>query len=296
MQVRRETRTVSLSEIPLVIGLFLASPLSLVVGRLVGSAAVLIFYRRSPPLKTAFNLALFSRRRPSRWPSSAAGPGRPGDTGPGPGWPPTRRRWPPTCIGSRGRRVIAVYEGAAPAAAVLREAVAQPVQLLACTVALVAVTSLSAAPESGWLLVAFGAMLLLGFRSYAGLAERHEYLERLSRFSQAVGRATQFDEVMTSVLSEARQLLRAERASAAFVTADGELLARVRLGPRPAEPLRGPGDGGGRRRAPPVLDSGAPLVMPRTSRDPDGGRWLDQYGMRDAVAVSLGGARASPAC
>src|SRR3954465_10875389 len=58
IQIKREAQTVSISELPLVLGLFFASPLHLLVGRLVGSAAILLFHRRSAPLKTAFNLAL----------------------------------------------------------------------------------------------------------------------------------------------------------------------------------------------------------------------------------------------
>ena len=58
VQARRETQTISLSEIPLVLGLYFASPLALIVGRALGSAAAMIGYRRSPPLKITVNLAL----------------------------------------------------------------------------------------------------------------------------------------------------------------------------------------------------------------------------------------------
>src|SRR5690349_4856999 len=60
LQVRREAQTVSVSELPLVLGLFFSSPLGLLAGRLAGSAAVLVLHRRSAPLKTLFNLALVS--------------------------------------------------------------------------------------------------------------------------------------------------------------------------------------------------------------------------------------------
>jgi diguanylate cyclase (GGDEF)-like protein len=292
VQVRRETRTVSLSEIPLVMGLFLASPLGLVVGRLIGGAAILICYRRSPPLKAAFNIALFAAETavavavfdrlghlvtnsgPASWLAAYVAAF-------------TANALAITVVGA----VIAIYEGARPRRMLLREAASQPASLLAVIVGLVAVTTLSASTDNLWLLVALGVVLLVGFRRYASLSERHQYLERLSQFSQAVGRATQIDEVMTNVLSEARQLLRAERASAAFVTADGEFVARVRLGPDPgmtrSEDPPTAADEAVMRR---VLASGSPLLMPRTTRDPEARAWLDQYGMRDAVAVPLGGA------
>src|SRR4051794_27056155 len=56
VQVRRQPQRVSLSEFPLVLGLFFAAPLALVVGGLVGSALAFVGHRR-PPLKTAVNLA-----------------------------------------------------------------------------------------------------------------------------------------------------------------------------------------------------------------------------------------------
>src|SRR3954464_13651917 len=58
IQIRREAHTISLSEIPLVLGLFLASPQDLLIGRLASSAIVFFLVRRSRPIKSAFNLAV----------------------------------------------------------------------------------------------------------------------------------------------------------------------------------------------------------------------------------------------
>src|SRR5437870_1506078 len=54
---RRQAHTLSLSEVPLVLGLFAASPLVLVGTQLVGMGAALVVYRRQRPLKIVFNLA-----------------------------------------------------------------------------------------------------------------------------------------------------------------------------------------------------------------------------------------------
>ena len=54
---RRETHTLSLSEVPLVLGLFAVSPLALVAAQTVGMGAGLVLYRRQRPVKLAFNLA-----------------------------------------------------------------------------------------------------------------------------------------------------------------------------------------------------------------------------------------------
>ncbi len=55
---RRQTHTLTVTEIPLVVGLALASPLALLGGRLVGSALALVAWRRLPGRKVAFNLTL----------------------------------------------------------------------------------------------------------------------------------------------------------------------------------------------------------------------------------------------
>ena len=83
IQARRETQTISLSEIPLVLGLYFAAPMAMLVGRLVGSAAVMIVL---PPVaaaedrlqpgaarcpRPALALAMF---RASRRPRPGAGP------------------------------------------------------------------------------------------------------------------------------------------------------------------------------------------------------------------------------
>jgi len=58
IQVRREAQTVSLSEIPLVLGLYFAAPATLGCAWVLGPGLVFFFYRRQAPVKVAFNLAL----------------------------------------------------------------------------------------------------------------------------------------------------------------------------------------------------------------------------------------------
>ena len=57
--VRRDSHTISLVEVPLILGLVFASPTGLLVGWLAGAGAALAIHRRQPPTKLAFNLALF---------------------------------------------------------------------------------------------------------------------------------------------------------------------------------------------------------------------------------------------
>jgi diguanylate cyclase (GGDEF)-like protein len=57
---RRNAHSFSLSELPLVLGLYFANPLTLVTSRLVGAVVALWLIRRHPPIKVVFNLALYA--------------------------------------------------------------------------------------------------------------------------------------------------------------------------------------------------------------------------------------------
>lgn len=60
LRFHRHAHSFSLSEIPLVIGLFLAAPVHLLVGQAIGTGVALAFHRRQAPVKLGFNLAQFS--------------------------------------------------------------------------------------------------------------------------------------------------------------------------------------------------------------------------------------------
>jgi diguanylate cyclase (GGDEF)-like protein len=291
LQVRRETQAIAFTEIPLVLGLFLTSPLAVLAGRVVASAVVMVAYRRSPPLKIAFNLALATAETsvavavfhalsagahaadPITWVASYAAA-------------LTADALGAFAIGS----VIAVYEGAMRLPQILRDAVSQQVPAMGVTVALLAVLGLTVSPASVWLLVGFGAMLLGAFRTYGSLAERHLNLERLYRFSQAVSSAPEIDQVMGSVLAEARELLRSERATAMFVASEGELIARIALGASgQLTRSEDPPDDLDAWLVGQVIGGRGPQLMPRNARDGAVRRWLDAKGVRDAVAVPLSG-------
>jgi diguanylate cyclase (GGDEF)-like protein len=292
LQFRREARTVSVSEFPLVLGLLLASPSALLIGRLVGSAAILVLHRRSSPLKTAWNLALVTLQTavavalfslvagghgvasPLAWLGAYLGP------------------IAANCLGNLALAlVIAVYEGELDWRRVgLDMVTGEPAAPFVITLAVLAGLSLAASPPSGWLLLVAGGGLLLGYRAYAALSDRNLDMERLYRFTQAVSSSPEVDELLGNVLAEAKELLRAERAEVAFVASSGGDVARVRLG----------GTGRLRRSTEPqaaedhwllscVVAGGSPLLMPRNTRDADQRRWLDAQAARDAVAVPLRG-------
>jgi diguanylate cyclase (GGDEF)-like protein len=292
LQVKRESQDVSVSELPLVLGLFFASPIQLLIGRLAGSAAVLVLHRRSSPLKTMWNLALFSLQTvvavalfdlfsqgrdassPLAWLGAYAGP------------------IAANCVGVVALAlVVAIYEGDFQLRRVLRDMVTgDPAAPVLVTVGLVAVSSLSYSPLMAALLLLLGIGLLAAYRAYAALADRHLSLERLYRFSQAVSSSPEGDEIHRNVLAEARALLHAERAEISFVASDGGDVAHVRLGTigrlgRSSEPPT-PEDQWLLAR---VVGDAEPLLVTRGTRDADERRWLDAQMAREAVAVPLRG-------
>ena len=97
---------------------------------------------------------------------------------------------------------------------------------------------------------------------------------------------------MSNVLGEAKELLHSDRATAAFVGPDGDLVARVRLDAagrlsRSEEPPHPGGRLGARARS---SRRGRRCSCRGTPASPEARRWLAQYGMRDAVIVPLNGA------
>src|SRR4051812_13494093 len=292
IQDKREAQSVSLSELPLVLGLFLASPVDLLVGRLVGSALVFVVRRRATPLKSGFNVVLVACEScvairvfdlvaawahgavPGTWLAAYAAAGVANAV---------------TAVGIG--LVIAGYEGGLRPRRLLWDAVAgQPAMPIVVTIALVAVTSLAASTRSAWLLLGAAAGLIAAYRAYASLSDRHLSLERMYQFSQAVTSSPEADEVLRSVLSEAKALLRCEQAEVAFVASGDRGVARVRLGPSGRlSRSEGPQQALDGWLLSSVLDAGAPVLMPRGSRDQPGRGWLDSEALREAVAVPLRG-------
>ncbi|SDP16209.1 diguanylate cyclase (GGDEF) domain-containing protein [Klenkia soli] len=290
VQTAREARTVSVSELPLVLGLFFASPVDLLLGRLLGSAAVFTWQRRSP-LKTGWNLALISAQTaltttvfhlladlapghaPLAWLGAFAG------------------AFAAHALGSVAlAAVIAVYERDLDLRGLLRDiAVGDPTAPVVVTVALVVATSLQASVITAWLLVPALVALLLGYRAYASLTERHLAVERLLRFTQAVSDSPETDQVLGRVLGEARELLHAERSEAVFVGAREGVAAHVRLGTsgrltRSEEDLDVDAWIVDR-----VVGDGQKLLLARGTRDPEERAWLQARAAREAVVVPLRG-------
>ncbi|HZE65171.1 MAG TPA: EAL domain-containing protein [Sporichthyaceae bacterium] len=290
LQIQREAQTVSLSEIPLVIGLFMSAPSDLLIGRVVGSFLVFTLQRRQAAIKVAFNTALVAASGslalavwsltwsridagPSAWAGVFAAVIAAG-----------------TFDAIATTMAIACYESTVKLHLLLREIAASGVLAAAVgTIGLVAATAITYDVRAAFLVEATGALLLLSYRAYASLRERHESLEQLYHFSEVVSGAHDVDTVLRSVLEQARQLLRADRA---------EFLAHEFPSSLAPQRMTLLSDGVQRVAGPNELMSTDPVVeqvraerhsmlLARHTKDPAQRAYLDAHGLREAILVPL---------
>jgi diguanylate cyclase (GGDEF)-like protein len=222
IQVRREAHGISLSELATVIGLFYATPGDFVLGRAVGTALAFALWRRQAPAKVLFNCALFFAESGVALLVFHAVRGS--DSGLDP------RAWlaaiAATVAGSligaiAVTGVIALVDGEGRGQDFLIEPVRGAVtSVCVSVVALVGVHALAAGPLAALPLTVALALLLLGYRAYSLLSERHLSLERLYRFSHAVSNDPEVDGILTGVLKHAQEVLRAEYAEVIFVSSE----------------------------------------------------------------------------
>ena len=105
----------------------------------------------------------------------------------------------------------------------------QTVATLANTcLALVAAAVLWQDVRAAWLLLVVATIMLFGYRAYTSLSQRYASLELLYGFTRTVGRSLQTDVVMTAMLTQARDLLRAEIAEITLLGGEDAPALRTR--------------------------------------------------------------------
>jgi diguanylate cyclase (GGDEF)-like protein len=227
LDVNRDTYSISLMEIPLVIGLFLASPLAVVAGRVVGAGLALALYRRQSLLKLSFNVSLLALEAATAvavFRSLGGG----SDFG--------LRSWGPAfaavvtanVISTLGvTSVIALHGGKVTSHG--RQLVVSiiVVPLAGTCLALAAVTLLHGDPPSALLLVAIVAAIFLAYRAYASLSQRYSNLQRLYEFTGVVQGLETVDDPVPPMLKAARSVMRSGVAELTLIRSGPEARATV---------------------------------------------------------------------
>ena len=221
---RREAVSITLTTVPLVVGLFAVSPVTLIAARVLGSALILIVVRHQRPLKLTTNLASFwVQTIVSVLVFRAFSP-----DSPGPG------SWP--------ELLVAVVAGDAAQTVVLLAAislyqrrwehslgdsavVSTVAALVETSVGIVALTLLVSEPAALVPLTVMTALVLLSLRTHRSLGARHRELAELYEFTSAMGGAQLDGQVVTTLLGQARDLMRAERAWLYLDDGEGGLLS-----------------------------------------------------------------------
>jgi diguanylate cyclase (GGDEF)-like protein len=254
LQFRREVHSVTLMEVPLVLGLHFVDPASLILARLAGSLPALAIHSRQRGHKLLFNLALFALEAcvaalVFSWILAGRAPA--GTIG----LAATFGAVLTTDVLSAALVIaaIALQEGTLDRAATRQALASGAVAAVSNTsLALIAVVVLAADRQVAWLLLVLAAVLFIAYRAYASLREQHERLGRLHQFTRVVARSERSDAVAATILAETRELLRAERAELTLFS-DGRGPLRIVL------------DRDGHAKTGPATDASAALdVLART--------------------------------
>jgi diguanylate cyclase (GGDEF)-like protein len=296
VQIHREARSVFLSEIPFVLALAFCSIEGLLLGRFLGALVTFVLVRRQyrQPLKLAFNTALALGE-------SAVGiavfrlvldGGSPVD---GHGWVAlmVASIAASSFAGMAVGLVIQLIEDELSPRALLRMLPSNATQAtVISTVGVIAAISLDANPASTVILLTTGLGLLVAYRGYSQLSDRHLGLERLYRFTQVVSSSPEMSQVLSGILTQACDLLHAERAYITFLPGtSAESGLEVTLN-RAGNIQRGPTTiltAEQHSPAEPALLGTCPVLLPRGSRDPAVRSWLDRRRLRELLAVPLMG-------
>src|ERR671919_597522 len=224
---RRDAHSFSLSEVPLVLGLFFAAPWALVPAQLIGSALALTLHRRQPVLKLAFNLSQFALQGALavvvfRYVVALGDP-----LGPA-GWVAALLATQVTLWVADAAINAAIHlSGDRLPPQAMWEVLGLGVIATAMntSLALSAVTILARSPASAWLALTPLVVLFVAYRAYSSKRAQHERL-------RALHESPQLESAMVTAASQARKLLDAQGGEIILLPdAERETAFSTRLGP-----------------------------------------------------------------
>jgi diguanylate cyclase (GGDEF)-like protein len=292
IQVKREARSVSMSDAPFVVGLLAVAPVAFVAARVAGGFVAQVAARRQhkEPLKLVFNtltsvaeaaagLAVFTSLR--------------GDSLTSP------RSWMAAVLAASVANVVSGlavavliaclesdWPGLRGLAAIVAETGSRAIPP-AC-IGVVATLALSANVWAAVPLLLLCASVLGAYRAYARLTERHQSLERLYQFSQVVAGRTATAEIFTGVLEQVCELLFADGADLTLFDREGRPQTELSLRRDQECEQRTPQHLTAEFRG--LLDAvrdAQPLLLERETKDAEHARWLQEAGFKEAMIVPL---------
>ncbi len=229
--IRGSAHTLSLSELPLVAGLLLATPQELVVAQVAGPIVVLLFVRGSAPVKVAFNVAQFALTATLSVIVLHALVPAPAEIGPG--------VWSATfaAVGAGSLvaaalvlAVIALAEGTLPSLEMLRMfGVDLVVSLTNTSIGLAGATLMAQDWSAGWLIIPPAAVLILAYRAYMSEHTKHQSLDFLYGVARSLSRAADIESALVDLLERTRDAFRVRTAEIILFGTSGEVPLRTSL-------------------------------------------------------------------
>lgn len=219
LEVRRQTFTQNLVEIPLLLGLVYLPPLTLITIR-VAATAICAFYRRSQPVKAAFNIALVGLSTASATLILTV-------FGPAGGLTKADIAQPKTWLllaaavltttfvslsGVIG--IVTLVQGKIPAPQLV--AITFPTALMAAVNTAVALAVLLALQASLWAAIVIAVLLffsVLAYRNYAKSLRQNRTLTEIYELTKAISDTPHDGTLPDTLLIRVRQLLQAEYAT-----------------------------------------------------------------------------------
>jgi diguanylate cyclase (GGDEF)-like protein len=212
LRFRRDTHSFSLSEIPLIVGLYFIRPELLLVALLLGTGPALALHRRQPAIKLVFNLAnlafttafaalLFRVVLQSADPIGPVG-------------------WGATILAAIAADVVTLVmiSGAISLATGTRPDVTKVVgsgsvaSFFNTCLGLVTVTVLWIRPDAIWLPLVLAGLMVGAYRIYGSVRQKHESLETLYASTRLLQQTWDIETAQATLLGQAVEMFRAERA------------------------------------------------------------------------------------
>ncbi|MCW2706589.1 MAG: Diguanylate cyclase/phosphodiesterase [Frankiales bacterium] len=289
IEFRRQTRSVSLSEIPFLLGLLCLSPMSFLAARVLGGFASQVAVRRQhrQPLKLLFNTSLMGAEAVLGLAVFEALRGGASSTDP--------RGWTAAVGGTLAANafgaiavesllnLIDVPRGPRDLAGAVVSAL--PQAMAVSSLAVLISLSLTVSAWAALPVVGVAAILVLGYGAYAELRARHEALGRLYTFSHEVTKHPDTDLVLPTVLRQLQDMLRAEHAFVTLFDEDGSEVSSAGDAVRWHPPRYV--DSSFALSTGLLAERATPLLMTRSSHEPSHVAWRRALGLREAAVVPL---------
>ena len=213
VKFRRNTQSFSMSDIPLVLGLFFVSPLGVLLAQLVGNAVALTANRRQPMLKLFFNLAQFSLVTGFTIVLFRLVVGSSDPFGPV-GWVAAIVA---VSLGNVAANALVHVAIRATGGNLTKEQILEVLGLstmgaaVNASLALLGVTLYHLRPAAAWLALLPLVVLYSAYRAHVGQKQERYRLESLYQMTRLLHASPQIDSALEAAASHAQQMFEAER-------------------------------------------------------------------------------------